>query len=61
MQYLKTIHVCVDLLIFLGNINQEKNNIGYKDMTANLFTQLKSIKKKTLMALSNNLLFHNIS
>lgn len=60
MQYLKTIHVCVDLLIFLGNINQEKNNIGYKGMTANLFTQLKSIKK-TLMALSNNLLFHNIS
>lgn len=61
MQYLKTIHVCLDLLIFLGNINQEKNNIGYKGMTANLFTQLKSIKKKTLMALSNNLLFHNIS
>lgn len=61
MQYLKTIHVCVDLLIFLGNINQEKNNIGYKGMTGNLFTQLKSIKKKTLMALSNNLLFHNIS
>lgn len=48
MQYLKTIHVCVDLLIFLGNINQEKNNIGYKGMTANLFTQLKSIKKKNV-------------
>lgn len=48
MQYLKTIHVCVDLLIFLGNINQEKNNIGYKGMTGNLFTQLKSIKKKNV-------------
>lgn len=46
MQYLKTMHVFLDLLICLGKINQEKNNIGYKGMAANIFTQLKSIKNK---------------